>query len=75
MPSGHLFRDLTHPICTVKLNLRAKTIFDKRALVVEHLAMTWNCIVEKPRESPVEVGLKAHEKQLARNGSVIATII
>lgn len=39
-------------------NLRAKTIFDKRALVVEHLAMTWNCIVEKLCESLVEVGLQ-----------------
>lgn len=43
------------------LNLRAKAIFDKRALVVEHLAMIWNCIVEKPWDSPVEGGLEAHE--------------
>ena len=29
------------------VDLRAKTNFDKRALVVEHLAITWNFIAAK----------------------------
>jgi hypothetical protein len=54
VPSGPIVRGSSHGHL---LNLRAKTIFDKRALVVEHLAMTWNCIVEILREGLGEVRL------------------